>query len=103
MRDSEIKSVLPASVFVLFFGACFIIALIYGLATNLQMVPDFSAAIVYRLKGKLALLRPIPRSVAYALAAGLVAGIGGTLLALVYNVFAGILGGIRADIAEREK
>ncbi len=103
MKDSEIRSVLPASMFVLFFSACFVMTLIYCAVTSLQIVPGLSLAPLHQLKDRIAQLGPIPRVFASALAIGLAGGIGGTLLALLYNVFAGIVGGVRADISEREK
>ncbi|MCX6354976.1 MAG: hypothetical protein NTZ78_08750 [Candidatus Aureabacteria bacterium] len=103
MKNSEIRSVLPASIFVLFFSVCFVMTLIYGALASLQIVSGFSLAPLHQIKDRIAQLGPIPRVFVSAFAIGFAGGIGGTLLALVYNVFAGIFGGVRADISEREK
>ena len=100
MKKSEIKTISPSSVFVLFFSACFIIALIYYLSVNLDLLPYASATLIEKLRGKIDPLRPVPKSLAYALIIGLAAGIGSTVLALVYNIFSGIFGGIKTGVKE---
>jgi len=98
MKNSEIKAIDPASVFALFFSACFIIALIYSLAVNLRLMPRFSLAALDQLRGRIDSLRPVPKSLAYAALVGIAGGVGGALFALVYNVFSGIFGGVKAEI-----
>jgi hypothetical protein len=98
MKNSEIKTIDPASVFALFFSACFIIALIYFLAVNLRLMPRFSLAALGQLRGRIDNLSPVPRSLAYALLMGITGGVGGALFALVYNTFSSIFGGVKAEI-----
>ncbi len=100
MLKSELKSIQPASVFALFFSAVFIVGLVYLLAVNLDLLPHYPARLVQSARERMDQLTPVPKSLAYALAAGAVAGVVGMLLALVYNVFAGIMGGIKAEIKE---
>lgn len=98
MKNSEIKSINPASVFALFFSACFIVGLVYSLAINLRLVPRLSLEIFYQLQSRIDGLRPVPRSLAYAILVAITGGVGGALFALVYNTFAGIFGGVKAEI-----
>jgi hypothetical protein len=98
MKNSEIKSINPASVFALFFSACFVIGLIYFLATNLRLMPRFSLDAFHQLQGRIDGLHPVPQSLAYAVLVAIVGGVGGALFALVYNTFAGIFGGVKAEI-----
>lgn len=99
-RGSEIKVVVPISVFSLLFSACFIITLIYCLAVNFDLLPRFSPQLIQQLREKIDPMNPVPKSLAYALLIGLGAGIGGTVLALVYNIFSNIFGGVRTEIKE---
>jgi len=98
MKNSEIKTIDPASVFALFFSACFIIALIYFLAVNLRLMPRLSLAVLDQMRSRIDSLHPVPRSIAYALLMGITGGVGGALFALVYNIFSSICGGVRAEI-----
>ncbi|MCX6340705.1 MAG: hypothetical protein NTX71_12445 [Candidatus Aureabacteria bacterium] len=98
MKNSEIKTIDPASVFALFFSACFIIALIYFLAVNLQLMPHPSRAALDQLRSRIDSARPVPRSLAYAALVGVTGGVGGALFALVYNIFSSIFGGVKAEI-----
>jgi hypothetical protein len=100
MKWSEVKAVSPATVFAVFFSACFIIALIYCLSVNLGIAPRASAALIQSLRAKIDPLRPLPRSLAYAVLIGAAGGIGAAFLSLVYNIFASIVGGIKADLKE---
>ncbi|MCX6354508.1 MAG: hypothetical protein NTZ78_06350 [Candidatus Aureabacteria bacterium] len=100
MNRSEIKTIQPASVFALFFSAVFIVGLVYLLAANLNLLPHYPTRLLQALRERIDPLTPIPKSLAYALIAGLVTGVLGMALALVYNVFAGIMGGIKAEIRD---
>jgi hypothetical protein len=100
MKNSEIKSINPASVFVLLFSACFIVGLIYFLAVNLRLIPRCSLDTFNQLRDMMDDLHPVPRSLAYAALVAITGGVGGTLLALVYNSFAGIFGGVKTEIEE---
>ncbi len=100
MKRSEIKTIQPATVFALFFSAVFIVGLVYLLAANLKLLPHYPTRLLQSLRERLDLLTPIPKSLAYAFIAGLVTGVLGMALALVYNVFAGVMGGIKVEIKE---
>ncbi len=100
MKKSEIKSIDPASVFALLFSACFIIALIYFLAVNLRLMPRLSFDALVQLRSRIDGLRPVPKSLAYAVLLGIAGGVGGTLFALIYNVFSGIFGGVKTEIEQ---
>ena len=100
MKNSEIKSINPASVFALFFSACFIVGLVYFLAVNLRVMPRFSLETFRQLQGRIDSLRPVPRSLAYAIIVAITGGVGGVIFALVYNTFAGIFGGVKAEIGK---
>jgi ABC-type Fe3+ transport system permease subunit len=100
MHRSEIKTIQPASAFALLFSAVFIVGLVYLLAANLKLLPHYPTLLMKSLEERLDLLTPIPKSLAYAFIAGLVTGVLGMALALVYNVFAGIMGGIKAEIKD---
>jgi hypothetical protein len=100
MRHAEMKTVGPASVFVLLFSAGFIIALIYCLGVNLEMIPRVRPELFHRLQAKIEALRPVPKALACALVVGLVAGVGGTILALLYNIFSNIFGGFKYEVKE---
>jgi len=100
MKRSEIKTIQPASVFALLFSAVFIVGLVYLLAANLKLLPNYPTQFLQTLRERLDLLTPIPKSLAYAFIAGMVTGVLGMALTLVYNVFAGIMGGIKVEIKE---
>ncbi|MEI6634056.1 MAG: hypothetical protein WCP22_09590 [Chlamydiota bacterium] len=100
MNRSEVKTIQPASVFALLFSAVFIVGLVYLLAANLKVLPHYPTQLLQSLRARLDLLTPIPQSLAYAFIAGLGAGVLGMALALVYNIFAGVMGGIKAEIKD---
>jgi hypothetical protein len=98
--DTELRSISPASVFAIFFSACFVVSLVYCLAVNMGMFPRFSPDMFQQLREKIEMLQPLPRSLAWAGVSGVAAGICGLFLALVYNVFASLCGGVKAEIKE---
>ena len=100
MHRSEIKTVQPASVFALLFSEVFIVGLVYLLASNLGLMPRDLGRLLQSLFSRLNRLTPVPRSLAYAALWGAAAGVVGMAASLVYNVFAGIVGGIKAEIEE---
>ncbi|MCX6357364.1 MAG: hypothetical protein NT045_05740 [Candidatus Aureabacteria bacterium] len=102
MKYSELRSLQPASVFVLFFSAAFVLVLLYYLATELNVISRLPLSPVRQILDKIELLRPIPRALARSCAAGVFVGVGMLLAALLYNVFAGIFGGVRAEIRDDE-
>jgi len=100
MHRSEIKTVQPASVFALLFSAVFIAGLVYLLASNLDLMPRDPGRLLQSGRIRLNQLTPVPRSLAYAALWGAASGVVGMAAALVYNIFAGIVGGIKAEIKD---
>ncbi len=100
MRGVEIRVVTPVSVFVIFFSGCFILSLVYLLAVNLGLIPRFSPEMISNLTDKVDSMRPLPKSLIYALLIGATGGIAATLLTLIYNIFSSIFGGVRMELKQ---
>jgi hypothetical protein len=100
MKGAEFRSFVPVSIFMLFFSSFFIISLIYLLAVNLGMVSRFPTGQIQKLVEKVEMMRPMAKSVVEALLIGAAGGLGATVLALIYNIFSSIFGGVRAEIKE---
>lgn len=92
---SEVKSISVISVFKYFGGISLIAGLIIGLLGNTLkinlVIPEFIKALPLMSK-----IGPgIPAGIVLAVICGISAGLGFSILALLYNFFAGILGGIK--------
>lgn len=99
-KKVEFKSVSILSVF-WYFGCVFLTAgLIIGLFANIFKV-NAAAPQILKIFPFMANISPgIPAGIAFAVIYGLSAGIGFSVFALLYNLFAGILGGIKFLIKE---
>jgi hypothetical protein len=103
MQGSEIKSIGAMSVFLFMFGTCFTLALIFGFMVNLGLVPRVPPMLIRRIQMfllKFAYMNPALRVLAGAAIVSFVAGFAGAIAALVYNVFAGLIGGVRAEFED---
>ncbi|MBN1871629.1 MAG: hypothetical protein JW800_03555 [Candidatus Omnitrophica bacterium] len=105
MRDFtkiEIKNIEVTSVFRFFGGIFLIMGIIIGLFSNILRVTIVSPEIV-RIFPFLAGLQPgIVAGVLLGFVYGFSAGLGFSILALLYNFFAALLGGIKVYTKERE-
>ncbi|MDP3789953.1 MAG: hypothetical protein Q8R48_06080 [Candidatus Omnitrophota bacterium] len=95
IKKVEFKSICVLSVFKYFGGIFLLTGLIVGLFGNIlkinAAIPQFVKIFPF-----MANLTPgIPLGIALALIYGISAGIGLSIFALIYNLFAGILGGIK--------
>ena len=102
IKKVEFKRVCVSSVFKYFGGVFLIAGLIIGLFANTfkinLMTPQFVKAFPF-----MANISPgIPAGIAFAIIYGLSAGIGLSIFALLYNLFAGILGGIKFFTKEEQ-
>jgi hypothetical protein len=99
-RTLEIKSIDVLSVFRLFSGVFSIMGLITGLFANLLRIDIMSAGVI-RVFPFIAKLGPgIFVGIALGIIYGLSAGIAFSILALLYNFFAALLGGLRFAVRE---
>jgi hypothetical protein len=95
LKQMEVKSICIISVFKYFGGISLIVGLILGLfgsTLNINTItPEFIRIFPFITK-----IGPgIPTGIAFAVIYGLIAGLGFSIFALLYNLFAGLLGGIR--------
>ncbi len=100
MKSAEIRSICLLSVFKYFGGVSLIAGLIAGLFGNTLKInvvmPQLARALPFMTK-----IGPgIPSGLALAVIYGLIIGAGFSILALLYNLFAGVLGGIRVFVKE---
>lgn len=100
VKKVEFKSVCVLSVFKYFGGVFLIAGLVIGLFANVFKINIMPPQIVKTLPIMANMAPGIPAGAAFAVICGLSAGIGFSVFALFYNLFAGILGGIKCLIKE---
>lgn len=95
IKKVEFKSVCVLSVF-RYFGGIFLLAgLIIGLFANILEINMVTPVFVKIFPFMTNLAPGIPLGIAFAVIYGVSAGAGFSIFALIYNLFAGILGGIK--------
>jgi len=95
IKKVEFKSICVLSVFKYFGGIFLLAGLIIGLFANLLKINVATPAFAKVFPFMVNLTPGIPLGIALALICGISAGIGFSVFALIYNLFAGILGGIK--------
>ena len=101
-KKTEIKNIEVTSVFKFFGGIFLILGIIIGLFSNVLRVTIVSPEII-RIFPFLEGLQPgIVAGVILGFIYGLSAGVGFSVLALLYNFFAALLGGIKIYSREKE-
>lgn len=95
IKKVEFKSVCVLSVFKYFGGIFLLIGLIIGLFANLLRINVATSEFVKIFPFMANLTPGVSLGIAFALIHGISAGMGFSVLALIYNFFAGILGGIK--------
>ena len=95
IKKVEFKSICVLSVFKYFGGIFLLAGLIIGLFANILQINVVTPTFVKIFPFMTNLTPGIPLGVAFAIIYGISAGIGFSIFALIYNLFAGILGGIK--------
>lgn len=95
LKITEVKSISVISVFKYFGGISLIVGLIIGLFANTLKINVMTPELI-KIFPFMAKISPgIPVGIVFALIYGISAGLGFSIFALLYNLFAGILGGIK--------
>ncbi|MFH1776855.1 MAG: hypothetical protein ABH952_04765 [Candidatus Omnitrophota bacterium] len=101
MRQIEIKTIHIGSMFTFFGGSGMVIGLLLGLFGQALFKQNF-----LEFMAELPVLSKLPggviRALIFGVLIGLVWGIGMSLYAAVYNVFAALLGGIRLFVEDED-
>lgn len=95
VKKTEVKSVCVVSVFKYFGGIALIVGLIIGLFGNTLKINVMTPEIIGILPFMAKIGPGIPTGIVFAVIYGLSAGLGFSVFALLYNLFAAILGGIK--------
>ena len=98
MSIQEVRSVRAVSVFILFFGVFLIIGLVLIMLVDLEVIPQRMPQSFLYWRSRLIELDNVPRVVLGAFIMGVCGGLVATIVALVYNIFATLVGGIKIDI-----
>lgn len=98
MSVQEIRGVKVVSVFIFFFGIFLITGLLLVLLVDLELIPSRMPQSIVYWRSRLIELDTPPKAVLGALIAGVCGGLVATIAALIYNLFATFLGGIKIDI-----
>ena len=98
MSIQEIRSVRVISIFIFFFGVFLIGGLIVMFLADLEMIPSRMPQSILYWRERLMELDSAPRVVLGAFIVGISGGLVATIAALIYNIFATIVGGIKIDI-----
>ncbi|MBU4376724.1 MAG: hypothetical protein KKD29_04505 [Candidatus Omnitrophica bacterium] len=100
VKKMEFKSICVLSVFRYFGGVFLIAGLMIGLFANIFNITLATPQLVKALPFMANVTSGIPAGVAFAIMYGLSAGIGFSIFALLYNLFASIMGGIKCLVKE---
>ena len=104
VRELEIKSVNPVSVLSIYTAICIIIAIIVLLVLDhlhYMSLLSFERFSPVPLEGILSnLANPFTIALILGLIIGLICGIAVCFIALLYNLFASVMGGIKINVSE---
>jgi len=98
MGAQEIRSINVFSAFKLFFGISLIVGLVVILLAGLDLIPARMPSSILYWRTRFLDLDTVPKVVLGSFIIGACGGLLATIVALIYNIFSTVMGGVKINI-----